>query len=251
VTHEEWIRAHADLPIEVLVKRTGWSARRVRRVLGALGPEESRRRVPVLVVLAVLVAACGTVALTLVLREPSTPETRQRQDDRLEAEVAALESSLYAAVDAGEVPSGLDVGAQLRHSDERVRLAALRLAATSDPLDYEESVLPLLADPSPRVRRAALQLASCWPQASEPTVTIALDEEREPAERLLALGALARTHGPVSLGKRLLPLLRGEDAALRLQAASALEGMTGASLGQVPPEELHERWSAWFEEHAR
>jgi hypothetical protein len=191
------------------------------------------------------VASVGYVAHERWLAERQQERVEQAKVEELER--ARLEKEIYQSLDRRDASAAGASAENLRHEDERVRLAALRLVASLDPEPHEEALVALFDDPSPRVRRASLQLGSRLPNAATRLVEVAAGEDRDLAERLLALAAVTE-QGPRAreVAPALVALLGSGSPVIQAKCARALLAVTGERPGTEDPANVRRFWTEWL-----
>lgn len=247
------LRADPTINPNRLAKELGLSSRARRRLeqeLEAEGVLRGRRRLRVAGVLAA--ATLVTSGLWLVLSKDA-PETSTAATDRperrpLSPEAAEVERSLYAAIDQRDPAKTQEAVTQLTSPDEPLRLAALRYLVTVSATEQTGAMLPLVDDPSERVRTSAIQLLASFPGQSvdDRLASVLADSNRPIAERsVAAVGLEGRTlQDPEHTARLVLPALLADSLPLRQATDRLLTKLTSRTL-LVDPKDKAKLHAAW------
>lgn len=217
------LRADPTLNANHLAKELGLSGRarrRLERELEAEGVLRSRRQLKALGLVAASAFVLGGLWLVFGGR-PLSDTTPSAQPERrpLSPEAAALERSLYAAIDQRDPAKTQEATSQLASPDEPLRIAALRYLVTVNATEQTEAMLALADDSSARVRTSAIQLIASLPgeRVDERLALIVADTKRLLGERSVALAGLeGRTvERPEHMARLVLPALLDDSLPLR------------------------------------
>lgn len=245
------MHSHPDADRASIMRALGVSARLVARAEARLDDASFARRHRTRKTFAVAAGAFSVLALGLVMwvrrggDQPGAQVSRDPSSTR-------TEQSLYAALDARDPAHVAIAAGQLQSEDEAVRLAALRYLMSMGV--REPGALRLLNDGSSRVRLAALQYLAAGPPGlpgvSERAVSMALDDQRELAERLLAMDLVEREVNGVDsrdVARRLIPLVSDTRGALRIRGERLLERLLGGRPAELtnPTPDSQQRINAW------
>lgn len=241
------LRADPHANTRHLARELGLSNRTARRLVAQLTTERfvraHLRRRALLVVVAFAGLAGSGYRLYQLVRSPLEPSPRTDES-------AAVERALYEALDRRDRSRTSEALEHLRSVDESVRLAALRYL-TGVQVEHVEQIVPLVDDPSDRVRVAAIQLVARLdgPLVEEALVRVAVTAGRAQSERLVALAGLAQVASKAparDLARSLLPAALDPSPAIRMEVGRVLEALTQArvDVGPTPPEPFHDAWAS-------
>lgn len=229
-----------------LAKQHGLSSRAARRILRELAGSRAgswRRGGLLLAGGAVALAVAGAWAWS-GSGDRATPPPPSR-----DTTAVALERDLYKALDARDPARVADAARQLSSPDDSLRLAALRyLVANEGIAEHQDAMLALVADPSDRVRPAAIQLLAdvAGPEVDQRLLDVLLDGDRPQAERLLACAGLERRAvvDRAGVARRAVDALLDPAPAIREVAQRLLRGLTGktVTVGTADSSALHAAW---------
>lgn len=242
-----YMREHPRADRAEIMRALSVSARLVARAEDYLESQIRARRSRLRRVVAVGVLAMSLLATGLVLWRSGNGEApgRGAASEVEPAASARLEGELYAALDRADPAQVEQARQHLTSPDEAARLAALRYLARVGA--GGSAVLALLDDRSERVRRAAIQLLGEEGEApglEDRLIAVALASERDLPERLLALDVLEKRAAP-GLARRLVPLVRDAQPAVRARSEGLLTRLVGRS--PAPAEDPAAREGQWLE----
>ncbi len=252
----DYLQQHPGASPREVMRATGASGREVRAASGRLEKagllrrQIRRRRLLLAAGTAAAAGLVGAVYLAVTQRRDRAQQAEARLAEQRHREE---ERQIYAALDRRDAARVAEARERLTAPDEGLRLAALRYLAGVRAEVQPELLTPLLADPSARVRRAAIQLLGPLPGPGleDALVELVSDAERPQEERLLGLGALRQRAATDrrALARRLLPLLLDPSAAVQALAHQTLGTLTGSAITSgLAPRERHQAWATLLEE---
>ncbi len=237
----KYLREYSDASDREVMEACACSRRAVRHARDQLRLEQGNApsyAKPLLALSALLVIGLAAYGLWQTSSAEHATQTSKQ--------VQAQEAAIYSALDARDASQASRISEHLASPEESLRLAALRFVATVDPEPYLARLLPLVDDESKRVRAAAVQLlgrvkpseGAAQGEVTDKLVAVLVDEERELAERVLAVSGL-KQRKPRDL-RALLPVL--DEARLSGQVAALLTKWSGKSVTAAEGESLRAAW---------
>lgn len=224
------------------MKACGCSARDVRRAEEQLSVQVAGATQKKVLILAGGVILLGALALAFAPEDPP-----QALPTPASSHSRAAEAAIYSALDARDASRVAEALQHLQSDEDPIRLAAARYLVTIDPEPYLERLLPLMDDPSQRVRLATIQLLGRTRKVSKGSSTlisekllqVVFSDNRSVAEKLTAHSGL-QTHR-VADPTRLLPLL--DDPQLAEATSMLLAQSTGQHVGVQKSGTLRQAWT--------
>lgn len=246
----DYLKANPNATRKDVVRACGCSNREARRAEDQLRFEQGRPPgwIKPLAGITLVVLVAGAVGIWASQREEAPGPSPEK-------DLRAQEASIYSALDARDQTQVARVSKELSSPDEPVRIAALRFVATVDPLPYLSNLLPMVDDPSKRVRSAAVQLlgrVEGGPSEADDIagtlVSVLVDSERELGERVLAVAGLQKGSEGSQHARRLLPVL--DDRQLATHVGGLLARWLGKTVTPAEGESLRQAWERTLQEDA-